>query len=125
MKYSVGQRVRFTVPHLWGTLEGTVNSAFNGIYWIDIGEGSAYGTREENIIAVIESEPTAQLNLFETSEQGVEETERDRMRAFFFGQSPKLPTLAESWKSEGKCPLCGEDGRIHLSTFICSKHGPY
>lgn len=38
------------------------------------------------------------------------------------------PTQAEreQWKSEGRCPQCGELGRFdHTLTMICSQHGPY
>lgn len=58
-------------------------------------------------------------------EKTPEEIERERLRNFFFGSSPELPRLAKQRKADGKCPVCGEDGRIHLSTFVCSKHGTY
>jgi hypothetical protein len=46
----------------------------------------------------------------------------------FFSPKPEPPypgTLAAEWKAEGRCQQCGELGRIHMSTMICSIHGPY
>jgi hypothetical protein len=53
--------------------------------------------------------------------------EYESLKAFFFPKDePPYPgSLAEEWKREGRCPKCGELGRIHLSTMICSSHGPY
>jgi hypothetical protein len=53
--------------------------------------------------------------------------EYEDLKNFFFPQpEPPAPgSLAEHWRQEGRCPQCGELGRIHLSTMICSVHGPY
>ncbi len=52
-------------------------------------------------------------------------SEGERMKEFFFGKPRKLDAWGEQWRSEGRCPDCGELGHVHLSTFICSKHGAY
>lgn len=76
-------------------------------------------------LELIQPEQT-ELNLEESEQEKTpEEIERDKLRKFFFGGSSEFRPLAKEWKAQGKCPQCGEDGRIHLSTFICSKHGPY
>jgi len=61
----------------------------------------------------------------ESEKQASEEYEA--LKEFFFPKpEPPYPgTLSEQWKNEGRCPSCGELGRIHLSTMVCSKHGPY
>lgn len=53
--------------------------------------------------------------------------EYDALVDFFFpkGPQPDPQSVAAAWKAEGRCPLCGELGRVHMSTFICSIHGPY
>ena len=38
---------------------------------------------------------------------------------------PRYTGQAATWKSEGKCPRCGELGRYSLSVAICSSHGEY
>lgn len=57
----------------------------------------------------------------------VDSTEWEELRTFFFGAPTPDPAFewARGWKEEGRCPRCGELGRIHLSTFICSTHGVY
>lgn len=40
-------------------------------------------------------------------------------------KKPKYDTLSKEWYEQGRCPKCGETGRYHLSTPICSTHGAY
>lgn len=40
-------------------------------------------------------------------------------------KKPKYTGQAFLWHKEGRCTQCGELGRYHLSTAICSKHGAY
>lgn len=54
-----------------------------------------------------------------------EKSEKEKQREFFFGKEPELSEFGKSMRAEGRCPRCGEVGRIHLSTFVCSKHGVY
>lgn len=51
--------------------------------------------------------------------------EREAMRTFFFGMKLSASQLADEWRAQGRCPLCGQLGRIHLSTMICTTHGAY
>lgn len=34
-------------------------------------------------------------------------------------------TQAQVWKTEGKCPSCGEFGKFTRTALLCSKHGIY
>jgi hypothetical protein len=61
-----------------------------------------------------ESEPKRKLSEFE------------RLKEFFFGKSKSWSDVVVSpHKLDGRCPLCGELGRYHLSVPVCSEHGPY
>lgn len=53
--------------------------------------------------------------------------EYEKLKDFFFPKKPvrNFSYTADLCKKEGRCPECGELGRIHLSTMICSIHGPY
>jgi hypothetical protein len=56
----------------------------------------------------------------------VEDPERKAMRDFFFPKPPEIEnSLVTKWIAEGRCPKCGDLGRVHLSAFICSYHGVY
>lgn len=44
--------------------------------------------------------------------------EQESKKAKFYGQ-------AAQWKTEGRCPHCGEKGRISHGSFVCSMHGVY
>jgi hypothetical protein len=60
-------------------------------------------------------------------EEDVELNEHDMYGSFPPYLSPgNIPeTLAEQWKSEGKCPKCGKDGVFSHFQYVCLKHGSY
>jgi hypothetical protein len=52
-------------------------------------------------------------------------TMRDGFLFEYESKRPKYEGQSLEWHREGRCPQCGELGRYHLSTAICSKHGTY
>lgn len=52
-------------------------------------------------------------------------TLQDYFKIDLESKKPRYTGQALAWLKEGRCPHCGEMGRYHLSTAICSKHGPY
>lgn len=52
-------------------------------------------------------------------------TLQEAFRVDMEARKPKYYGISAEWLKEGKCPQCGELGRYHLSTPICSRHGPY
>lgn len=133
MDYEIGTQVRFK----WGKEihEGEI-TAQTGWYLVRVPQNDTpypiiYPVWPKDIVGVIynneiESDQSSQLELQETEpERTAEEINRDNLRKFFFGSSPELTGLGKAWKAQGRCPQCGQEGRIHLSTFVCSKHGTY
>jgi hypothetical protein len=59
-------------------------------------------------------------------DEPAEPSEYERLRDFFFPRKPQPRSIqSEQWQKEGRCPVCGQLGYFHLSTMVCTEHGPY
>ena len=127
MDFKVGDLVRFKLD-TFGPSEGMIINVYPSKsfpYLVQSGVWT-HSFRADELELIHQEQPEPPTAIQETEpEKTKEEIEKDNLRKFFFGESPELPGLAKQWKTEGKCPNCGEEGRVHLSTFICSKHGAY
>lgn len=122
--FKVGDKVRVIKGEMWaiGNWEGVVTSVDESNFYpirVDFVTWTHNFKAEELALADDVAPPSP------VEEAKPEPTEKERLREFFFGKPEPVPDWAASWKAEGKCPKCGEEGRIHLSTFVCSTHGPY
>jgi hypothetical protein len=123
---------------VWVLKEPYYGFLAGGPYWVasrlDYGKGEAVlgeGVIEHYLGPLPELKHAA--NLFEAQQprtgekdEPAEPSEYERLRDFFFPRKPQPADLiGEQRLKEGRCPVCGELGYFHLSTMVCTEHGPY
>lgn len=70
----------------------------------------------DDLIDELAKEYKPETDINGRNEPKIDTTEYQKLREFFFG----LPS-----RNYGRCPRCYNEGRIHLSTFICETHGEF
>lgn len=58
-------------------------------------------------------------------QKSIPHTIREAFEMDMADKKPKYSEFAQERVKQGRCPVCNELGRYHLSTPICSQHGPY
>lgn len=124
MKFKIGETVlcKSLLPEFDGKIgrvEGYLNDS---VVTIQIDGLGVFNWPDSSLESI---NPSPQVGIVSHIDMPTFETINEALRFDYEFKKPKYKGIQALRIAEGLCPYCGQKGRYHLSTPVCSEHGPY